>query len=382
MKKIEIGGLRPILSWCENPEDGAIEQAKNLAALPFLVGHVALMPDTHVGYGMPIGGVIATSDVVIPNAVGVDISCGMAAVESSLDSIDINKLKAILGDVREAIPIGFKHHKSKQGGMPLFPGNLKIVGEEFESAEKQLGTLGGGNHFIEIQKSDKRIWVMLHSGSRNIGFKVAKFYNNLAKEKNAGWYTSVPKEADLAFLPIDSPEGKAYLGEMEYCMDFALANRKLMMSRIMDIMKKHTGCNFAETINIHHNYARLENHFGRNVMVHRKGATSAKEGEIGIIPGSQGTSSYIVRGRGNVASMSSCSHGAGRKMGRKEACRKLNLKEEQELLDSQGILHAIRGEGDLEEAAGAYKDIDVVIKEQRDLIDVIVKLSPLAVIKG
>jgi tRNA-splicing ligase RtcB len=223
---------------------------------------------------------------------------------------------------------------------------------------------------------------MIHSGSRNLGLTVAKHYNNIAKELNKKWYSLIPNEFDMAFLPLDSQEGKLYLREMEFCMRYAKANRKLMMSRTMEIINKLTGGSFSESADVNHNYARMESHFGRNVMVHRKGATSARLGEIGIIPGSQGTSSYIVKGLGNKASLESCSHGAGRKMGRKEACRSLDLKAEIERLNAMGILHAIRGKDDLEEAAGAYKDIDVVISEQLDLIEVVTKLEPLAVIKG
>ena len=229
---------------------------------------------------------------------------------------------------------------------------------------------------------------MIHSGSRNLGKKVGDHYNKEAKKLNEKYFSSVPKEWDLAFLPLDSTVGKDYLIEMEYCVEFALANRKLMIERIME--------SFSDTIpdvlfvafdgntiiNIAHNYARLENHFGHNVLVHRKGATSAKTGEIGIIPGSQGTSSYIVKGKGNPDSFMSCSHGAGRKMGRKAAQKNLNLDYEIKRLDDQGIIHSIRTEADLDEASGAYKDISKVMAEQADLVEVLVELKPLAVIKG
>jgi len=392
VKEIQELDCAKIISWCENPEEGALDQAINISRLPFIVGHVALMPDTHQGYGMPIGGVIACDGVIIPNAVGVDIGCGMCAVETTLDSIDTETLKEIMGKIRAAIPVGFNHHQSPQDGMPyLVTGGRgvglgevgAIVAQEYKSAQKQLGTLGGGNHFIEIQRSESgRIWIMLHSGSRNIGLKVAKFYNDLAKEMDALWYSKVDPKSDTAFFPIDSEEGIAYHKEMSFCLDFAMANRTLMMDRIRGIFVTATGCNFAQVVNIHHNYAQMENHFGRNVMVHRKGATSAKEGEFGIIPGSQGTASYIVKGKGNKLSFTSCSHGAGRRMGRREAQRSLNLEAEKKLLDDQGIIHAIRGKDDLDEAAGAYKDIDVVMEEQKDLVDIVVKLRPLGVIKA
>jgi tRNA-splicing ligase RtcB len=385
MKYINDEGSLVIKSWCENPEDGAIQQAKNLARLPFAFKQICLMPDTHQGYGMPIGGVIATQGVVVPNAVGVDIGCGMCAVKTSLTDIDIDSLKRIMGKIRQRIPLGFNKHGEPQD-ISLMPDNMigQVVDREFLNARLSLGTLGGGNHFIEIQKGyDNHIWIMVHSGSRNLGKQVADFYNKKAVAINERYFSSVPKEWELAFLPLDSEDGRAYLIEMEYCVDFAFANRSLMVDRIKGIFKDEIDVSFIPNmINIAHNYAVMENHFGKNVLVHRKGATRAKLGEIGIIPGSQGTSSYIVRGKGNEESFMSCSHGAGRRMGRKEAERTLNLKEEQKKLDDKGILHAIRGVSDLDEAAGAYKPIEIVMEEQKDLVDIVVRLEPLAVIKG
>ena len=378
-------GCLVIKSWCDAPENGAVEQAKNLARLPFVFKQICLMPDTHQGYGMPIGGVMATDNVVVPNAVGVDIGCGMCAVQSSLENISVDDLKIVLGKIREQIPLGFNRHKESQDYtlMPAFENMHDVCEREYTSALNQLGTLGGGNHFIEVQKgSDGHVWVMIHSGSRNLGKQVADHYNKKAEEINAKYYSSVPKEWELAFLPFDCEDGRHYMAEMQYCVDFALANRKLMMTRVEDIIKEVTQATFGDVINIAHNYARMESHFGKNVLIHRKGATSAREGEIGIVPGSQGTLSYIVQGLGSHESFQSCSHGAGRKMGRKQAQRTLNLDEEKSKLDSQGILHAIRGVDDLDEASGAYKSIDVVMKEQEDLVKPVVELRPLAVVKG
>jgi tRNA-splicing ligase RtcB (3'-phosphate/5'-hydroxy nucleic acid ligase) len=384
MKYFQEDGL-VIKSWCESPEEGAVEQAKNLARLPFAFHHICLMPDTHQGYGMPIGGVMATNNVVIPNAVGKDIACGMCAVQTSLTDIDTYTLKSIMTEIRNVTPVGFKHNEEPQdiNTMPDGYEDLPIVSRQFTSALKQIGSLGGGNHFQEIQKGDDgHIWIMIHSGSRNLGKQVADYYDKIAIAQNQRYFSMVPKAWQLAFLPIETQEAKLYMREMQYCVDFALANRKLMMDRIIDIFDKSTGCSFAPMINIAHNYAAWEHHFGKNVIVHRKGATSAKEGEIGIIPGSQGTSSYIVRGKGNPDSFNSCSHGAGRKMGRKQAERTLNLEKEIKHLDDRGILHSIRTVQDLDEAAGAYKDIDIVMEEQQDLVEIMVKLKPLAVIKG
>lgn len=388
MKKIETEKV-PIKMWLEEIEDGAVAQLKNLANLPFAFSHIAVMPDSHQGYGMPIGGVLATKDVIIPNAVGVDIGCGMCAIKTSLTEIDTETLKNIMGEIRKAVPVGFNHQKEEQD-ITLMPIpedwgsiNYPISREQFKPALKQIGTLGGGNHFIEIQKgSDGHIWIMIHSGSRNFGLKIAEHYNKIAIELNEKWHSKVPKEWELAFLPVNSEEGQSYIREMQYAVDFAFANRKLMMDNIKNIFSEITNCEFDEMINIAHNYAKLEHHFGKDVWVHRKGATLADEGTIGIIPGSQGTHSYIVKGKGNIQSFKSCSHGAGRKMGRNQAQKNLNLEEEIAKLDNQGILHAIRGVKDLDEASGAYKDIDVVMRNQEDLVEVLVELTPLGVIKG
>lgn len=397
MKRVISTEQNPIKLWLDDIEDGALEQAKNLANLPFVFRHIAIMPDSHQGYGMPIGGVMATQGVVVPNAVGVDIGCGMCAVKTSIPTMDQTTLKKIMGGskefkggIRAAVPVGFSHHSKRQdeslmpGGIDFDAARLPIVKQEYYSALKQIGTLGGGNHFIEIQQgSDGFVWLMIHSGSRNIGFKVAHHYNELAITLNERWQVSVPKNWQLAFLPLETEEGQAYLEEMQYCVDFALASRSLMMERIKACFADVVGdVEFGGLINIAHNYAALEHHFKTNVMIHRKGATKAYDGQLGIIPGSQGTASYIVRGKGEPESFMSCSHGAGRKMGRKQAQRELCLETEKARLDALGVIHAIRTEKDLDEAAGAYKDISTVMSNQAELVDIEVELRPLAVIKG
>jgi tRNA-splicing ligase RtcB len=371
----------PIKMWLDEIEDSALDQAKNLANLPFAFRWIALMPDAHSGYGMPIGGVLATNQVVIPNAVGVDIGCGVTASKTYLQDIDIETLKQIMDSVRYEIPLGFSHHKEPQywAGFDRAP-DLPIIQAELSSARKQLGTLGGGNHFLEVQKgSDGFIWLMIHSGSRNFGLKTAKTYHDKAKVLCERWSSDIP-DKDLSFLPMDSVEGKEYLEAMNYCLDFAFANRELMMMRLERIMYNHTGTTIDQRVNIHHNYAAMEHHFGKDVLVHRKGATRATLGLDGIIPGSMGTHSYIVGGLGNEESFTSCSHGAGRRMGRKEAKRTLSLAEEQRKMD--GIVHGLRTVDDLDEAPGAYKNVDEVMSQQSDLVQVKVKLTPLAVIKG
>lgn len=390
MKQIITSEKKPIKMWLENIEPQALVQAKNLANLPFLFKHVALMSDCHLGYGMPIGGVLVTQGAIIPNSVGMDIGCGMLAVQTSLTSIDLDTLKKIKHQIERTVPVGFKHHRKPQGVnlMPDLIGIKKgmIINKEFQSARYQLGTLGGGNHFIEIQKGDDgHIWFMIHSGSRNLGYKVAKHYDALAKELNAKWHSLVPKEYNLAFLPMDTEEARNYMFEMQYCVDFALNNRLVMTSAIMEAFCDNIDddeLSFDGPINIAHNYAAMENHYGKNVMVTRKGATKATKGELGIIPGSQGSKSYIVKGLGNPESFMSCSHGAGRALGRKAAQKTLNLEDEQRILDNQGILHNIKKQADLEEATSAYKPIDEVMRNQSDLVEIMVTLQPLAVIKS
>ncbi|MDD3877953.1 MAG: RtcB family protein [Bacteroidales bacterium] len=390
MQKVISTEKNPIKLWLDEPDEGTLRQVKNLANLPFIYKHVALMPDAHSGYGMPIGGVIATEGVIIPHAVGSDIGCGMCAVRTNKMAEEMSKdiLKSVMSEIRKRIPLGFEHHIERQHESLMPQGHnleeLKVVRSNYISALKQVGTLGGGNHFIEIQKDESGfIWIMLHSGSRNIGLKVAEYYNNRAKKLNALWYTSVSAKADLAYLPFESGEAKQYYLEMKYCVDFAFANRKLMMSKVQealtDIIK---GITFEPIINIAHNYAAWEKHFDKKVLVHRKGATSAKEGEIGIIPGSQGTKSYIVEGLGNPESFMSCSHGAGRMMSRTQAIKTLNLEDEINKLDALGIVHGIRHKKDLDEASSAYKDISKVMNYQSDLVKVLHELTPLAVIKG
>lgn len=382
----------PIKLWLDDIEEGALQQARNLANLPFAFHHIAIMPDAHFGYGMPIGGILATEDVIIPHAVGVDIGCGVCAVKTSLSAIDRPQMKQVMTAVRHVVPLGFKHHSEPAPThlMPPLQGGaeerlLPIVEQEYDNARTQLGTLGGGNHFIEFQQGgDGIIWIMVHSGSRNLGFKVAHHYNKAADQLNRKSRTPVPRSWQLACLPLESKEGRRYLAEMNYCVQFAKTNRMLMLERIEEALLETVSpdIRFEPPVNIAHNYAAAEIHFGKKVMVHRKGATRAYLNEIGIIPGSQGTLSYIVTGKGNPESFCSCSHGAGRKLGRKQAQKLLDLDKEKKKLEQQGILHALRRRRDLEEAAGAYKDIEKVIRLQEDLVDILEILRPLAVIKG
>ncbi|MCO5102024.1 MAG: RtcB family protein [Burkholderiaceae bacterium] len=376
----------PIKLWLEidQVDEGALEQARNLANLPFAFRHIAIMPDTHQGYGMPIGAVLATRDVVIPNAVGVDIGCGMCSLRTDLEHVEARDLKKIMQIIRATVPVGFEHHETPrdEAWMPDRTGDLPIVEQEYASALHQVGTLGGGNHFIEIQKgSDGYIWIMIHSGSRNVGFTVANHYNDIAVRKNEADGVAVPR--DLAHIPASSGYFDLYWNEMNYCVDFALANRMLMMERAKSAFTEVLfEVGFADFINTPHNFAAEEEHFGETVIVHRKGATRARKGEWGMIPGSQGTRSFLVTGKGEARSFESCSHGAGRIMSRAQARKTLDMQQQIALLESRGILHALRHRRDLDEAPGSYKDIDEVMRNQADLVEVQIELQPLAVIKG
>lgn len=402
----------PIYSWAQSSalEQGCIDQIKNLSNLPFSKHHVALMPDAHQGYGMPIGGVFASKNYIIPNAVGVDIGCGMGYVQTNVPVAAFinettkdkqNLIWAILANLARNIPVGFNHHKDKQDDWcTVIVDNFKIIDslqiesttiikQEYENSLYQLGTLGGGNHFIDLQEDQNgMLAIMLHSGSRNLGKKVCDYYNKLARETNEKWFSSVPSEWQLSFLPMDSDEGYAYLHEMNLCLEFAKQNRHLMMERakniVFNMLEKYAGIKgvaILNEINIHHNYAIMENHYGENVLVHRKGATKASAGLPGIIPGSMGTNSYIVEGLGNKESFESCSHGAGRAMGRKSAMEKYTAEQVVTHMKELGIQVLKANKADIaEECPWAYKDIDTVIDRQKDLVKITNILKPIGVI--
>lgn len=393
-----LGGL-PIMMWLDDTvlEEQTLIQALNLSSLPFAFKRICLMPDAHPGYGMPIGGVMATEHVIIPYAVGYDIGCGMHAIKTSLESLTRTDLKKIMGYIRETVPVGkgvwhktptSRHRmpskalleKVRMSGPQVNP----ICISQYEKAQYQLGTLGAGNHFIEIQKGDDGfIWFMIHSGSRNLGHKVCTYYNGIAKDLNEKYHSKVDLKKQLAFLPMGSPEGAGYMAEMKYCVEFAKNSRAVMGECVLEAFNKVI-CNVIpmDIYDAAHNYAAYENHYNKNVIIHRKGATRARLDEIGIIPGSQGTNSYIVRGLGNKQSFESCSHGAGRVGSRTQAKNTLDLKAEIEKLNKQNIVHSVRNKSDLDEAPEAYKDIEEVMENQKDLVKIEVKLKPLGVIKG
>lgn len=390
MKKVLTTERIPVKLWLDDIEAGALGQAMDLANLPFAYKHVAIMPDSHQGYGMPIGGVLATKGAIIPNAVGVDIGCGMCAVKTNLKAfhLDEDNLKRVMGQIREDVPVGFSHQSKKQNvdTIPVAETLHKDsrIFELIDDSYYQVGTLGGGNHFIEVQKDqDHNIWLMIHSGSRNVGYKTANYYHEKAKELCNMWESNIPNK-DLSFFPREHDLYSRYWEDMQWCVDFAKANRDLMMYRVKEALYDNSPVEFEFEMNINkpHNYVDIENHYNKNVIVHRKGACRARKGEWVMIPGSQGTSSFIVKGKGEDKSFDSCSHGAGRTMSRTEAKKKLSVEEETKRLDDMGVLHAIRGEDDLDEAPSSYKDINKVIANQDDLIDVKYELTPMGVIKG
>lgn len=399
----------PIKAWLDQDKDlegSCGEQAYHLAKLPFLHKWVALMPDTHAGMGMPIGGVIAAKGVVIPNAVGVDIGCGMAYTETNIMVNDIKDImtgngsliQAIIGDIMRNIPVGFQHHKLMMpcytmdlayDNMDLYEKDAELMGQ-LEAGYYQVGTLGGGNHFVELQEDqDGRLNVMIHSGSRNFGKTVCDYFHLKAREMNQRWHSLVPDEYRLAFLPVDTEEGRQYLNWMNLSLDFAKENREKMMLAVKAVLEKWIGkytdfsLEFAHDINCHHNYAALEHHYDEDVWVHRKGAVRARDGELAVIPGAMGSYSYVVMGKGNPESFCSSSHGAGRQYSRKGAMSAFTCEEVMADLNKQGVILGKKKRFDVaEECRFAYKDIEVVMNNQTDLVTPVKRLKTIGVIKG
>lgn len=386
----------PIKIWTEKLEDldnyeNAIVQAVNLANHPLARKWVCLMPDFHVGYGMPIGGVLATQGGVVPNAVGVDIGCGMIAVKTDLmlkdGTLDKDILQKIRLKIHEKVPVGMTHHKEKQNHPFVTWENATlysvakdpVISKQLERADYQIGTLGGGNHFIEIQKDEHNgIWIMIHCGSRNLGKQVCDYYDKKAREYMKIWHSNIP-DMDLAFLPREVPEYRGYLNAMKFCMDFAEINRGVIADRVQEAFYEVLGVEYNEEMRFdtHHNFAAMENHGDDNLMIHRKGAVKA-DGML-TIPGSMGTASYICEGLRPKESFNTCSHGAGRVIGRKEANRRFTHEEAVESM--KNVVFVIK-EGDYDEMPMAYKSIDTVIKNQSDLVKPLYRLTPLAVCKG
>jgi tRNA-splicing ligase RtcB len=396
IRQIIEGGRAPVKVWTSEVEESALAQLKNVAGLPFVFHHVAAMPDVHAGIGATVGSVIPTRGAIVPAAVGVDIGCGMNAVRLSLTAGDLpDNLGRIRSAIEAAVPVGFERHTDKtalhSAAKPLAPRLAKIVDRHPEIAKmqrdfrdawvQQIGTLGGGNHFIEIcLDEEQRVWVMLHSGSRGIGNRIGQHFIAEARAEMMKSDVHLP-DRDLAFFKEGSRLFDDYLDAVSFAQDYAWLNRHEMLGQVLEVLHRHFPAFEAteEAINCHHNYVERETHFGERVYVTRKGAIRAREGELGIIPGSMGARSYIVRGKGNPESFCSCAHGAGRRMSRNEAKKKFSKKD---LEDQTRGVECRKDSGVIDEIPGAYKDIDEVMANQSDLVEVVHILKQVVCVKG
>lgn len=383
----------PIKIWSdiEKVEPAAIKQLQNTASLPFVFKHVAVMPDVHYGMGATVGSVVATKGAICPACVGVDIGCGMMAVKTDLDhKIIQDKISLIRKSIEASVPVGFGQNKEATLSVMNWSGFDNVLNMKNMSAELinksllQMGTLGGGNHFIEIcLDTENNVWIMLHSGSRGVGNMLARKHIDSAKGLMKKMLIELPDQ-DLAYLPQHTNEFDDYIKDLQWAQGYALQNRIEMMSRIVkDVSVVIYGelgrIKINNEVNCHHNYVSWENHFGENVMVTRKGAVRAREGDMGIIPGSMGAKSFIVKGLGNPESFNSCSHGAGRKMSRTEAKKRFTL--EDLALQTSGV--ECRKDADvIDEIPSAYKDIDEVMDNQKDLVSIVAQLKQIMCIKG
>lgn len=359
----------------------AYRQLINIASLPYIYKHVAVMPDVHYGKGATVGSVIAMENAVSPSAVGVDIGCGMAALRTNLTATDLpDDLAKLRTDIEAAIPVGFNSHDECVNATPLqgFDDLTIDVADRAITAAKQVGTLGGGNHFIELCiDGDDHVWMMLHSGSRNIGMQIAQRHINVAKQLE---HNAALPDPDLAVFLAGTNEMAAYRHDLDWAQRYARANRATMLELYRRVMRGHfPQVEFGTEINCHHNYVAQENHFGTDVLVTRKGAISAQAGEWGIIPGSMGTGSYIVRGLGNPDSFRSASHGAGRRMSRNKARKTYTA---DDLAEQTRGVECRKDTGVIDEIPAAYKDIDEVIAQQSDLVEVAAHLRAVLCVKG
>ncbi len=393
MKAINKGNQASIKTWHEGVhiDDNTLDQLNNLASMPFIHKWIASMPDAHLGKGCAIGTVLATKKAIIPATVGVDLGCGMQAVKTSLKAKDLpDDLKNIRLGMEAVIPVGFGKHDKLDGGTEKiwsdylakeFDELCEIAPIKDTNNVKHLGTLGGGNHFVEICLDEKDfVWVMLHSGSRGVGNAIGRYFISKAKEEMKRWFCNIPDE-DLSYLPEGSKHFDDYIRSIDWAQTFAKFNRDIMMTKALDILHKHTKDFRWEqhAIDCHHNYVEKENHYKENVWVTRKGAVSAKEGQLGIIPGSMGAKSFIVRGLGNKESFNSCSHGAGRVMSRSKAKKLVSMSEHKKSVE--GVECRIDYDV-IDETPSAYKDIDKVMEAQDDLVEVVHTLKQVMCIKG
>lgn len=381
----------PVLSWANHDLGHAeIAMAKNVASLPFIFKHVALMPDVHLGKGALVGSVVATKDAIIPAAVGVDIGCGMCAVKLPFagDRLE-GKLKQIRLDIEATIPVGFNENKETDKqvanwqGWGQFKELHRGVQDLQAKAMRQLGSLGGGNHFLEVcLDSENQVWLMLHSGSRNIGNVLAQCHISTAKDLAKLTSTHLP-DPDLAYFVVQSPHFAAYWHDLQWAQNYARMNREVMMARFLKVIDRHLAGGKPTKpllqVNCHHNYAEKEVHFGEDVIVTRKGAVRARQDDYGIIPGSMGAKSFIVKGKGNTESYCSCSHGAGRLMSRTKAKKAFSL---DDLITQTAGVECRKDAGVLDEIPGAYKPIDQVMANQADLVEIVATLKQVVCVKG
>ena len=395
-------GNVPVKLWTSiaETESSALTQLSNISKLPYVFKHVAAMPDVHVGYGATVGSVIASKSMVIPAAVGVDIGCGMMAYKTDLVKEKVeDKLDLIRMRIEKEIPLGPDGNTKITRTVEDWKGwrrfeDLNVLDFQkktkkckdrklYRKALSQLGSLGGGNHFIEVcLDTEDNVWVMLHSGSRNVGKVLAERHMNIAKKLIKKHEENIP-DADLAYFLENEDEFQAYWHDLKWAQDYAYQNRIEMMNRVMAVLSKtvHDKRNIKVSmdVNCHHNYVAHENHFGEDVYVTRKGAVSAQEGQYGIIPGSMGAKSYVVKGKGNADSFCSCSHGAGRKMSRSQARRQFTV---DDLVEQTKGVECRKDHTVLDEIPGAYKDIDEVMANQTDLVDVVAQLKQIMCVKG
>ncbi len=389
-------GKVPVKIFTHDVDSGSLTQLSNMSQLSFIHHHIAAMPDVHVGKGATVGSVIPTKDAIIPAAVGVDIGCGMNAVRISLKASDLpDSLRRSRTAIEAAVPVGFnmhKHDRVKASTLKAMDKPLQSIIEKHNGLTKmmrhfhrtwgrQLGTLGGGNHFIElcIDENDD-VWIMLHSGSRGIGNVFGRYFINLAKKDMGNQLGRLP-DKDLAYFTDGAQHFDDYVEAVNWAQDYAMINRREMMRLVIKALQTELPPFVAtkEAINCHHNYVQQETHYGENVFITRKGAISAQIDELGIIPGSMGAKSFIVRGKGTKASFCSCSHGAGRKMSRSAAKRQFNRLDLENL--TQGV-ECRKDKGVIDEIPSAYKDIDQVMKNQHDLVDVVHTLKQVVCVKG
>jgi tRNA-splicing ligase RtcB len=386
----------PVKIWTHDVDEKSKVQLANIASLPFIHHHVAAMPDVHLGIGATIGSVIATHKAIIPAAVGVDLGCGMVAARLSItaNELDEKALKKVFDQISRDVPVGRAQHADNRvlvdAAQPFeprlkaltdrHPQLLKAFGK-FSKWANQMGTLGGGNHFIEVCLDETdQVWVMLHSGSRGIGNAIASYFIELARKDMERWMIQLP-DRDLAYFPEGSEHFADYVEAVHWAQEYAMQNRVSMLELVLAALQRHLPPFevTTEAVNCHHNYVAQEHHFGENVWVTRKGAIRAREGDLGIVPGSMGARSFIVRGKGNADSFCSSAHGAGRKMSRTAAEKQFT---ESDLAQQTAGVICRKDKGVIDEIPGAYKDIDEVMANQSDLTEILHTLKQVVCVKG